>query len=121
MYSLTEGFSPTFKQFRKRLEKIIFIPKSYKISSDTRSSVSGPDAAFHSHTAAGQLEVVVYYHRGTRLNTIKRFCLCSLCSDLSVSKKVPHCRGDAQKVKMRSYFSSNCIYILHLFAAYFAL
>ena len=23
------------------------------------------------------------YHRGTRLNTMKRFCLCSLCSHLN--------------------------------------
>ena len=25
-----------------------------------------------------------YYHRGTRLSAMKRFCLCSLCSHLNV-------------------------------------
>ena len=38
-----------------------------------------------------------YYHRGTRLNAIKRFCLCSLSSDLNVLTFSP-CLGDAQKV-----------------------
>ena len=26
-----------------------------------------------------------YYHRGARLNAMKRFCICSLCSNLNVS------------------------------------
>ena len=41
---------------------------------------------------------IYYYHRGIRLNTIKRFSLDSLCSHLNVLTISP-CLGDAQKVR----------------------
>ena len=39
-----------------------------------------------------------YYHRGTRLNAMKRFCICSLLSYLNVLTFFPLDWGDAQKV-----------------------
>ena len=39
-----------------------------------------------------------YYHRGTPLNALKRFCLCSPCPHLNVLTFPPPCLGDAQKV-----------------------
>ena len=39
-----------------------------------------------------------YYHRGTRLNAMKRFCICSLWSHLNVLTFFPPRLGDAQKV-----------------------
>ena len=39
-----------------------------------------------------------YYHRGTRLNAMKRFCICSLRSHLNVLTFSPLTGGDAQKV-----------------------
>ena len=47
-----------------------------------------------------------YFHRGTRLNAIKRLYICSLRSRLSVLTFPPP-EGDAQKVYVRSDFSLN--------------
>ena len=38
-----------------------------------------------------------YYHRGTRVNTMKRFCLCGLSSHLNVLT-FSRLTGDTQKV-----------------------
>ena len=35
------------------------------------------------------LLTLCYYHCGTRLNSMKRFCLCSLCSCLNALTNVP--------------------------------
>ena len=51
------------------------------------------------------LLTLCYYNRGTRLNAMKRFCLCSLCSLLNVLTFFSPCLVDAQKVEMRSDFS----------------
>ena len=59
MYLRSEGY--ILESFGTSLKKIVFMPKFCKISFGTWSSVSGPVVAFHSHTAAGQLQVVVYY------------------------------------------------------------
>ena len=40
----------------------------------------------------------------TRLDAMKRFCLCSLCSHLNVLTPPPPCLGDSQKVWVRSDF-----------------
>ena len=50
------------------------------------------------------LLILCYYHRGTRLSAMKRFCLCSLCSHIS-----PRYLGSAQVVYMRSFISLNCL------------
>ena len=44
-----------------------------------------------------------YYYRGTRLNAMKSFCLCSLCSYQNILTIFP-LPGDAQKVSMWSDF-----------------
>ena len=43
------------------------------------------------------LLTLCYYHRGTLLNVMKRFCLCNLCSRSNVLTIFP-CLGSAQKV-----------------------
>ena len=56
--------------------------------------------------------ITYYYHRGTRLNAIERFCLCTLWFDLNVLPFFSPWLGDAHnKAKMRSDFSlKNSIY-----------
>ena len=56
------------------------------------------------------------HSRGTRLNAIKRFCLCSLRSHLNVLTSPPlttilYILGDAQKIWMRSFFSLNTCHV----------
>ena len=52
----------------------------------------------------GFLLTPCYYHRGTRLNAMKRFYFCSLCSHLNVLTFFPLWLRDAQKVYMCSDF-----------------
>ena len=45
-----------------------------------------------------------YYHRGTRLNAMKRFCICSLCSNLNVLTSPPPLTGGCSE-------RSRCVHI----------
>ena len=55
------------------------------------------------------LLTLCYYHWGTRLNAMKSFCLCSLCSHLlKICFDIfSPCLEGAQKVKVRSVFFSH--------------
>ena len=59
-----------------------------------------------------------YYHRGTRLNAMKRFCICSLLSHLNVLTFFPLTGGCSEGLGAFSYFfkkkSTICIAWLHL-------
>ena len=56
-----------------------------------------PDVILHDPINAATIITINKYHRGTRLNAKKRFCLCSLSSKLNVLIFFPRLR-DAQKV-----------------------
>ena len=45
-----------------------------------------------------------YYPRGTRLNTMKRFCLCSLCFHLNVLTSPPLTGGCSEGLDMLNCF-----------------
>ena len=60
-----------------------------------------------------------YFHRRTRLNATKRFCICSLWSHLNVLTSFPPRLGHAQKVYGRSEFSLKTIDVTNNIFSYF--
>ena len=79
------------------------------------SRMNGKKTHTHTQYNGGLLPDIIlltqcYYHRGTRLNAMKRFCICSLRSHLNVLTFSPLSRGCSESLGAFIFFKNITIY-----------